>query len=154
MSREAVERAVAEAHRREWALVLASTLRAAHDLDLAEECVQEAYAAALATWPRDGIPANPAAWLTTTARRRALDALRREHTLRAKLPLLVWQDDDTPAEEPSAVTDERLRLVFLCCHPALAQEAQLALTLRLVCGVPTADVARLLLVPEATMAAR
>lgn len=160
-----VEAAVADAHRRGWALVLASTARVAADLDLAEECVQEAYAAALASWRRDGIPDNPAAWLTTTAKRRAMDAVRRERAFRAKLPLLVEPEEtEETADEreeaagedrlEDAVPDERLRLIFMCCHPALAQEAQLALTLRLVCGVPTGDVARAFLVSETTMAAR
>jgi RNA polymerase sigma-70 factor (ECF subfamily) len=159
--------AVADAHRRGWALVLAATVRVARELDLAEECVQEAYAAALASWARDGIPDNPEAWLTTAARRRAVDAVRRERTLRSKLPLLVVPDEmadeaadeaavDPPAavEPEGVVPDERLRLIFLCCHPALAQEAQVALTLRLVCGMTTADIARAFLVSEPTMAAR
>jgi RNA polymerase sigma factor (sigma-70 family) len=158
-----VEAAVADAHRRGWALVLAVTARVARDLDLAEECVQEAYAAALASWGRDGIPDNPAAWLTTAAKRRAMDEMRREQTFRSKLPLLVElqeTEDEVAIDEPAAVEpedvvpDERLRLIFMCCHPALAQEAQLALTLRLVCGVTTADIARALLVSETTMAAR
>jgi len=164
-----VETAVADVHRRAWALVLAATARVARDLDLAEECVQEAYAAALVSWARDGIPNNPAAWLTTTAKRRAMDAVRRERVFRSKLPLLVEAEEmvvevamDEPVEavEPVAekpeevVPDERLRLIFLCCHPALAQDAQLALTLRLVCGVSTGDIARALLVSEPTMAAR
>ncbi|MEU7856917.1 sigma-70 family RNA polymerase sigma factor [Nonomuraea sp. NPDC049141] len=155
--------AVADAHRHEWAFVLASTVRVAQDLDLAEECVQEAYAVALSAWERDGIPTNPVAWLTTTAKRRAMDAIRRERTFRSKLPLLV--EPEVTVDEPAlgrvtaveledAVPDERLRLIFTCCHPALAQEAQLALTLRLVCGLPTSDVARALLVSEQTMAAR
>jgi RNA polymerase sigma-70 factor (ECF subfamily) len=167
--RFAAESAVAEAHRREWALVLAATARVARDLDLAEECVQEAYAAALVAWARDGIPGRPAAWLVTTARRRAMDAVRRERALRAKLPLLVEPDeavdelalaDLAAVREPvveelgDVVPDERLRLIFLCCHPALAQDARVALTLRLVCGVPTGDIARGFLVSEATMAAR
>uniref|UniRef100_UPI001C5E1633 RNA polymerase sigma factor n=1 Tax=Nonomuraea rhizosphaerae TaxID=2665663 RepID=UPI001C5E1633 len=155
-----------DAHRREWAFVLAATVRVARDLDLAEECVQEAYATALSAWEHDGVPANPAAWLTTTAKRRAMDAIRRELTFRSKLPLLVEPEETTgelAAPEPDerdameledAVPDERLRLIFTCCHPALAQEAQLALTLRLVCGLPTPDVARALLVSEQTMAAR
>ncbi|MER5473128.1 DUF6596 domain-containing protein [Streptomyces sp. NPDC002685] len=157
-----VEAAVADAHRRGWALVLAATARVVRDLDLAEECVQEAYAAALAAWARDGIPDNPAAWLTTAAKRRATDAVRRERTLRSKLPLLLEPVEaeaavtpDEPAVEPQdVVPDERLRLIFMCCHPALAQEAQLALTLRLVCGATTADIARAFLVAEPTMAAR
>jgi len=160
--RPTVEAAVVDAHRREWAYVIAATVRVARDLDLAEECVQEAYAAALQTWGRDGVPANPAAWLTTAAKRRALDAIRRESTLRSKLPLLVEPEEpheDTMSDEPTTdsdepVRDERLRLVFLCCHPALAQEAQVALTLRLVCGVATPDIARAFLVSEPTMAAR
>ncbi len=144
--------------------MLSATARVVRDLDLAEECVQEAYAAALVTWARDGIPDNPEAWLTTTAKRRAMDAVRREQVFRSKLPLLVEPEEvvdeiamDQPVEpvEPEdVVPDERLRLIFLCCHPALAQDAQLALTLRLVCGVPTSDIAKALLVSEPTMAAR
>jgi RNA polymerase sigma-70 factor (ECF subfamily) len=145
---EAVGRAVADAHRREWAAVLAATVRVTRDLDLAEECVQDAYAAALEAWRRDGVPSRPGAWLTTAARHNALDAVRRTRTQQAKLHLLV-----EPPVLP-AVADDRLRLVFLCCHPALAREAQVALTLRLVGGVPTPDVAQAFLVPEATMAAR
>ena len=162
------EQAVADAHRREWALVLAATARVARDLDLAEECVQEAYAQALVAWARDGVPRNPAAWLTTTAKRRAMDALGRERRLRSNLPLLVEPAepvdevvtemagmDEPLAEDPEEVVpDERLRLIFTCCHPALAQDAQMALTLRLVCGVATADIARAFLVSEPTMAAR
>jgi RNA polymerase sigma-70 factor, ECF subfamily len=155
--------AVAEAHRAEWARVLAATVRTARDLDLAEECVQEAYAAALGTWTRNGVPDNPAAWLTTTARRRAIDVMRRDAALRSRLPLLVEPTepagpaDETPgtADDLSLVLpDERLRLIFICCHPALAREAQVALTLRLVCGVPVPDIARAFLVSEPTMAAR
>jgi RNA polymerase sigma-70 factor, ECF subfamily len=165
-----VERAVAEAHRREWALVLAATARVARDLDLAEECVQEAYATALTAWERDGVPEKPGTWLTTTARRKALDALRRGQTLRSKLPLLV-EPEETHMEDPThsatwpenleaehpiggTVPDDRLRLIFTCCHPALSQEARVALTLRLVCGVATGDIARAFLVSETTMAAR
>jgi RNA polymerase sigma-70 factor (ECF subfamily) len=143
--------AVADAHRREWARVLAATVRVTRDLDLAEECVQDAYARALTAW-QDGVPANPAAWLTTTARNQALDSLRRAATLQRKLPLLVERADG-PGDDPD-FPDDRLRLVFTCCHPALAIEAQVALTLRLVCGLTTAEVARAFLVPEATMAAR
>ena len=164
-----VEAAVADAHRREWASVLAATVRVTRDLDLAEECVQDAYAAALRSWPAAGVPGNPAAWLTTTARRRAIDAIRHDAALRARLPLLVVPegDSDEPAAgQPAlraeaaaarlseAVPDERLRLIFICCHPALAQEAQVALTLRLVCGMSVPDIARAFLVSEPTMAAR
>jgi RNA polymerase sigma-70 factor (ECF subfamily) len=153
--------AVADAHRREWAFVLAATARVAGDLDLAEECVQDAYVSALEAWSQQGVPRNPGAWLTTTARRRAIDLLRRDSTLRRKLPLLVEPDEPAPragqepAEEGSGVIpDDRLRLVFTCCHPALAREAQVALTLRLVCGLSTAEIAQAFLVPEPTMAAR
>jgi RNA polymerase sigma factor (sigma-70 family) len=155
-----VNAAVAGAHRRGWALVLAATVRVARDLDLAQECVQEAYAAALRLWPDDGIPDNPVGWLTTTARRRAIDAVRRERVFRAKLPLLVEPDvaadRATGGEEPAddTVPDERLRLIFMCCHPALGRDVRPALTLRLVCGLPTADIARAFLVSESTMAAR
>jgi RNA polymerase sigma-70 factor (ECF subfamily) len=155
--------AVADAHRREWAFVLAATARVARDIDLAEECVQDAYVAALDAWSRQGVPRNPAAWLTTTARRRALDRLRRDRTLRSKLPLLIEPEPETgpgaEAEELVAadndvIADDRLRLVFTCCHPALAREAQVALTLRLVCGLATAEIAQAFLVSEPTMAAR
>ena len=155
--------AVAAAHRREWAFVLAATARVAGDLDLAEECVQDAYVAALEAWARQGVPRNPGAWLTTAARRRAIDAHRREQTLRRKLPLLIEPEPAAgagsgdaagdPAAQP-AIPDDRLRLIFTCCHPALAREAQIALTLRLVCGLTTAEIAAAFLVPEATMAAR
>ncbi|WP_233558766.1 RNA polymerase sigma factor [Micromonospora radicis] len=146
---------MADAHRREWTFVLAATARVAGDLDLAEECVQEAYVAALDAWARDGVPDRPGAWLTATARRKAVDVLRRRQVLRAKLPLLVEPEAIEPdIPDEVAVPDDRLRLVFTCCHPALAREAQVALTLRLVCGVSTADIARVFLVPEPTMAAR
>ena len=163
-STAAVEAVIAETHRREWARVLAVTLRSARDIELAEECVQEAYAAALQSWGRDGIPRNPAAWLTTTARRRAIDAIRKDATARSRLPLLVEElveeeaampDTDTEYLDPAdVIPDERLRLIFTCCHPALAQEGQVALTLRLVCGVTTAHIARAFLVSEPTVAAR
>lgn len=151
----AVEQAVADAHRHEWPAVLAATIRVARDLDLAEECVQDAYLDALEAWTRTGIPARPGAWLTIAARRNALDALRRDQSLRSKLHLLVESAvTETTMPVATVVPDDRLRLIFLCCHPALAQEAQIALTLRLVCGVSTPDVARAFLVSEATMAAR
>ena len=160
-SRQDPAAAVADAHRREWAFVLAATARVAGDIDLAEECVQDAYVAALDTWSRQGIPDNPGAWLTTTARRRAIDILRRSATLRGKLPLLIEPAPVPGSAPPGAfpgggedIPDDRLRLVFTCCHPALAREAQVALTLRLVCGLTTTEIAQAFLVPEATMAAR
>jgi RNA polymerase sigma-70 factor (ECF subfamily) len=157
LTAEAARRAVAEAHRHEWAFVLAATARVAGDIDLAEECVQDAYVAALDAWTRQGVPKNPGAWLTTAARNRALDAHRRSRTLRAKLPLLVEPadgDGSATGEEADVIPDDRLRLVFTCCHPAIAREAQVALTLRLVCGLTTAEIAQAFLVPEPTMAAR
>ena len=187
----AVAAAVADAHRREWAFVLAATVRVTRDLDLAEECVQDAYARALGTWGSTGIPGRPGAWLTTVARRRALDLLRRDATARRVLPLLVTDPALAPgtglADGPEAcalagpassagparsaaassagsgrpagtaeaqIPDDRLRLVFTCCHPTLSNEAQVALALRLLCGLSTAEVARAFLVSEKTMAAR
>jgi RNA polymerase sigma factor (sigma-70 family) len=161
-----VAAAVADAHRREWAFVLAATVRVTRSLDLAEECVQDAYAQALATWASRGIPANQGAWLTTVARRRAVDLLRHDASLRRSLPLLL-DDQVEPGPDEIAlhelavddvaldeIADDRLRLIFTCCHPAIAAEAQVALTLRLFCGLTTAEVARAFLVSEPTMAAR
>ncbi len=153
-----VAAAVAEAHRRDWGFVLAATARITRDLDAAEDCVQDAYAQALAAWPDSGVPARPAAWLTVVARRRAMNLIRRSDTLTRKLPLLVGTDttpgpgDDDTAADP--IPDDRLRLIFTCCHPALAAEARVALTLRLLCGLTTGEVARAFLVSEPTMAAR
>ncbi|WP_345576295.1 RNA polymerase sigma factor [Nonomuraea rosea] len=153
--------AVADAHRREWAFVLAATVRVTRDLDLAEECVQDAYAKALAAWAANGVPRNTGAWLTSAARRRALDLLRRRATAVRKLPLLVETNtgerlDQDGGERPvwAEIGDDRLRLVFTCCHPTLSRDAQVALTLRLLCGLSTAEVARAFLVSESTMAAR
>ena len=147
----AVAALVGEAHRLHWAEVLGATVRFTRDLDLAEECAQEAFVRALRSWP-DAVPDNPAAWLTAVARREAVDRLRRETTLRQKLPLLVVDgpDRDDGAEVPT----DPLRLVFTCCHPALSRDAHLALTLRLVCGLTTEEVAAALLIPTATAAAR
>jgi RNA polymerase sigma factor (sigma-70 family) len=145
--------AVAEAHRREWATVLSATVRVTRDLDLAEECVQDAYAQALTQWQADGVPSKPGGWLTTVSRRRALDLIRREATVRRLLPLLI-EPDGEPEHDVDDFPDDRLRLMFICCHPALTPDAQIALTLRLVCGLRTPEVARAFLVSEATMAAR
>jgi len=139
--------AVERAHREEWARVLAATVRLTRDLDLAEECVQDAFAQALRVWPGAGVPDRPGAWLTTVARNRALDRLRREAHLRRMLPQLVTDEIAPPA-------DDRLGLILMCCHPALSRDAQVALTLRLVGGLSTAEVARAFLVPEPAMAAR
>jgi RNA polymerase sigma-70 factor (ECF subfamily) len=150
-----IDRAVADAHRREWAYVLAATVRVARDLDTAEEAVQDAYVQALRTWAHDGVPDRPGAWLTTVARRNALNVMRRRQTLESKVPLLLEAEDtEIPDPDTDTIPDDRLRLIFTCCHPALAQEAQIALTLRLVCGVATPDIAHAFLVAEATMAAR
>ena len=151
----AVEQAVEDAHRREWAFVLAATVRVTRDLDSAEEAVQDAYVQALRSWTRDGVPERPGAGLTTVARRTALNALRRRRTCETRLPLLLEREDtEMPEGETDEIADDRLRLIFTCCHPALAPEAQIALTLRLVCGVATRDIAAALLVSEPTMAAR
>ena len=138
--------------------MLAATVRVTRDLDTAEEAVQDAYVQALRTWGRDGVPRRPAAWLTTVARRTALNLMRRRRTFEAKLPLLVEPDDSAPADAAAghreAIPDDRLRLLFTCCHPALAPEAQVALTLWAVCGLATPDIARAFLVADTTMAAR
>ena len=152
MSPEVVT-AVAQAHRRNWAQVFATTAQLTRDLDLAEECVQDAYEQALRTWPQTGVPERPGAWLTVAARNRARDALRRQSAFRRVMPLLITEEA-VPGPDESLLRDDRLRLVFTCCHPALSREAQIALTLRLVCGLSTAEVARLFLVQESTMAAR
>lgn len=151
---DTVAQSVADAHRREWAWVLAATVRVTRDLDTAEEAVQEAYVQALRTWPRDGVPDRPGAWLTTAARHTALNAMRRRRTLDAKLPLLLGPEEEAEMAQPDTIPDDRLRLVFTCCHPALALEARVALTLRLVCGLATPDIAHAFLVSEPTMAAR
>ena len=159
-----VEAAVSAAFRREWGRVVATLIRVTGDWDLAEECAQDAFTAALARWPEDGVPRNPGAWLTTTARHRAVDRLRREAAGGAKLQeVAVLSGSDEPPEpydgaglDPGGtdVTDDRLRLIFTCCHPALALAAQVALTLRTLAGLTTAQIARAFLVPEPTMAQR
>ena len=151
--------AAAAAQRAHWGRVLAGTLRLARDVDIAEEATADAFMLALQTWPERGIPDSVEAWLLTTARRRAIDKIRRAASLRARLVLLAAVDESTAggADESiggPAVSDDDLRLVVLCCHPALAVETQVALTMRLACGVPTASIASAFLVPEATMAAR
>jgi RNA polymerase sigma-70 factor (ECF subfamily) len=135
--------------------VLSATVRVTRDLDAAEEAVQDAYVQALRTWTRDGVPDRPGAWLTTVARRTALNVMRRRQTLATKLPLLLEpEDSEMPEPGNDTIPDDRLRLIFTCCHPALAEEARIALTMRLVCGVTTPDIAQAFLVAEATMAAR
>jgi RNA polymerase sigma-70 factor, ECF subfamily len=141
-----------ELYREEWGRTLAILARALGDVELAEDAVQDAFATALERWQRDGVPANPGAWLLTTARNRAIDRIRREQTLRRKTDLLAALE---PGEEvDDTIPDERLSLIFACCHPALATEAQVALTLRTLGGLTTEEIARAFLVPEATMAQR
>ena len=148
---------VAEAFRQEWGRVVAALIGMTGDWDLAEECAQDAFAQALKTWPRDGVPRRPGAWLTTVARNRALDRLRRGATETARLreaaALSVPTDPDLD-DDDSGITDDRLRLIFTCCHPALALEARVALTLRTLAGLTTAEIARAFMVTEETMAKR
>jgi RNA polymerase sigma-70 factor (ECF subfamily) len=146
-------RIVEEVFREEWGRTLAALARALGDLELAEDAVQEAFATALERWPRDGVPANPGAWLLTTARNRAIDRIRRERTLERKVELLASLRAQE-AEDEDVIPDERLSLIFACCHPALATETQVALTLRTLGGLTTDEIARAFLVPEATMAQR
>jgi RNA polymerase sigma-70 factor (ECF subfamily) len=134
-----------------WGRVLAALIGFLGDFDLAEEATQEAFAIAAERWPRDGEPPNPVAWLTTTARNRAIDRIRRDRTLAAKTRLLQIPEETV---SPTTFPDERLELIFTCCHPALAVEAQVALTLRTLGGLTTTEIARAFLVPEATMAQR
>ena len=151
--------AVDAAFRREWGRVVASVIGLTGDWDLAEECTQDAFARALATWPRDGVPDRPGAWLTTTARRRAIDRLRRATVGERKEQAVAAGDETAPplVDEDvlaSGVADDRLRMLFTCCHPALALDAQVALALRTLLGLTTAEIARAFLVPEATLAKR
>ena len=158
---DAVGTVVAGAFREEWGRITAALIHQTGDWDLAEECAQDAFTQALRRWPRDGVPNRPGAWLMTVARNGAIDRLRRSSTYRAKveeLAVMAARETDTdnpePAADDSAVPDERLRLIFTCCHPALAMEARVALTLRALTGLSTAEIARAFLVPEATMAKR
>jgi RNA polymerase sigma-70 factor (ECF subfamily) len=154
VSDPAVEQAIARVHHEEWARVVAGLARRFGDLDVAEEAAAEAFAVAVERWPRDGIPPNPGGWLTTTATRRAIDRLRRESLRDAKYQAALMVHDDTPAEPTGPVQDDRLRLVFTCCHPALAMEARVALTLRLLGGLTVAEIARAFFVQETAMARR
>ena len=148
------QEAVTSAHREEWARMVATLARRFGDLDLAEEAAAEAFAAAVQRWPADGIPPNPGAWLTTTAKRKAIDRLRRESQRddKHRQAQLIRDDDPLPTHGP--IDDDRLRLVFTCCHPALAMEARVALTLRMVGGLTVAEIARAFLVQETAMGQR
>jgi RNA polymerase sigma-70 factor (ECF subfamily) len=159
--RDAVKEAVATAWSQEWGRVVATVIRQTGDWDLAEECAQDAFERALERWPRDGVPHRPGAWLTTTARNRALDRLRRAANESVKLREAARLTPDAPHPAPpdelpddDALPDDRLRLIFTCCHPALPLPAQVALTLRTLTGLGTAEIARAFLVPEGTMAQR
>jgi RNA polymerase sigma-70 factor (ECF subfamily) len=152
-----VQAAVAEAFVSEWGRVVATVIRTTNDWDLAEECAQDAFATALSRWARDGIPRNPGAWLTTVARNRAIDTVRRASTGAAKLQevaALGPDEDDGGGAVDDALPDDRLRLMFTCCHPALSTEAQVALTLRTLAGMNTQEIARAFLVTEPSMAQR
>lgn len=150
-----VVRAVDAAYREEWGQVVATLIGLTRDWDLAEDCAQDAFAAALTTWRKDGIPSRPGAWLTTTARNRATDRLRRDKAGQAKLRQLAVLARHEP-EEPNLeeIPDERLRLIFTCCHPALPFEARIALTLRTLAGLTTPEIAKAFLTTESTMAQR
>jgi RNA polymerase sigma-70 factor, ECF subfamily len=148
--------AVAEAFRSDWGRVVAYLIRVTGNWDLAEDCAQDAFERALERWSRDGVPSSPAAWLLTTARNRALDRLRRAKVGEEKLRELATMKLRTTGtdEDPSGIDDDRLRLMFTCCHPALPIEAQVALTLRTLAGLTTPEIARAFLVPLETMAKR
>ena len=155
-----VATAVDAAFREEWGRIVATLIGVTGDWDLAEECAQDAFARALQAWTRDGVPNRPGAWLTTTARNRAVDVLRRRVNETAKLEQAVRLEPGDPdgggvaEEDPSGITDDRLRLIFTCCHPALPLDARVPLTLRTLAGLTTAEIARALLVAEPTMAQR
>src|SRR4249920_1005787 len=146
--------AVERVFREEYGRLIASLVRRFGDIDIAEEAASEALVAALQKWPEAGVPANPGGWLTTTAGNRAIDRIRREKQRDAKHQAAFMYHDDTPHEYTGPVEDDRLRLLFTCCHPALAPEARIALTLRLLGGLTVAEIAQAFLVPETTMAQR
>ncbi|RKE23469.1 RNA polymerase sigma factor [Streptomyces sp. TLI_171] len=149
-----VRAALAAAHRAEWGVVFGTLVRLTGDWELAEDCAQDAFARALPAWERDGVPDRPGAWLTTTARRRALDVLRRRTTEQGRLAELAALAEVEAVREPQPREDERLRLVFTCCHPALPLESRVALTLRAVGGLTTREIARAFLVGEDTVSQR
>jgi RNA polymerase sigma-70 factor, ECF subfamily len=149
-----VREALAQAHREEWARVVASLTRRFGDLDIAEEAAAEAFATAVRRWPADGVPPSPGAWLTTTANRKAVDRIRRENKRASKHKEAQLLYDDGPREPSGAIGDERLRLIFTCCHPALAMQARVALTLRMVAGLTVPEIARAFLVQEAAVGQR
>jgi RNA polymerase sigma-70 factor, ECF subfamily len=149
-----VREAITQAHHEEWARVVAALAKRFGDLDIAEEAAAEAFATAVRRWPADGVPPNPGAWLTTTANRKAIDRFRRENKRDGKQKEAQMLRDDDPPEPPVAIEDERLRLIFTCCHPALSMENRVALTLRIVAGLTVAQIACAFLVQETTMGQR
>src|SRR5881296_2653586 len=157
---DGVQARVAEVFRLEYGRVVASVVRIVRDIDTAEEVVQEAFAQALHRWPADGTPDRPGAWLLTTARRRALDRLRRDRRAGARTDALAYEtglgalDEIPDVSDPEAIADDRRRLIFTCCHPGLPPDSRVALTLKLVGGLSTAEIARAFLVPEPTIAQR
>jgi len=154
VSRAAVREAVTRAHHEEWARVVAALTRRFGDLDIAEEAAAEAFATAVERWPADGVPPSPGAWLTTTASRKAIDRIRRESKRDDKYAEAQMLHGNIPPEPPGAIDDDRLRLIFTCCHPALAVEARVALTLRMVGGLTVPEIARAFLVAESAMGQR
>ncbi|HEY7597276.1 MAG TPA: DUF6596 domain-containing protein [Actinophytocola sp.] len=150
----AVDEAITRVHHEEWARVVAALTRRFGDLDIAEEAAAEAFATAVERWPADGVPPNPGAWLTTTANNKAIDRIRRESKRDDKHKEAQMVYDDDPPEPLGAIDDDRLRLIFTCCHPALAMEARLALTLRMVGGLTVPEIARAFLASEAAMGQR
>ncbi len=146
--------AITQAHHEEWARVVATLTKRFGDLDIAEEAAAEAFATAVERWPADGVPPSPGAWLTTTASRKAIDRIRRENKRHDKHKEAQLMSDDDPPAPPGAIGDDRLRLIFTCCHPALAQPTRVALTLRMVAGLTVPEIARAFLVQEAAMGQR
>ena len=154
MIRIDAEQAIVRVHHEEWARVVASLARRFGDLDIAEDAAAEAFATAVERWPADGVPPNPGAWLTTTANHKAIDRIRRESKRDDKHKEAQMGYDDDPPEPLGAIDDDRLRLVFTCCHPALALETRVALTLRMVGGLTVPEIARAFLVQETAMGQR
>jgi len=150
--------AVEAVYREEWGRIVATLIKLVGDFDLAEECAQEAFTAAVDQWAETGVPDNPRAWIIQAAKNKAIDRIRRKQNYAAKLESYVasgfFREVDEPDYDTDEIPDDRLRLIFTCCHPALAPEAQIALTLRTLCGLETDEIARAFLVPPATMAQR